>query len=145
MTEHLPVAVELADAPDPAARDAILGPLLAYNQALLGPADTRPLALLLRGADGSVTGGLWGRTSYRWLFVELLFVPADRRGQGLGAELLGLAEAEAKRRECLGAWLDTFNAAARVFYEKHGYRLFGEISDYPPGSGRHFLAKRFGP
>jgi ribosomal protein S18 acetylase RimI-like enzyme len=63
------------------------------------------------------------------------------RPQGLGTQLLESAEAEAKRRGCRGAWLDTFNAAAARFYEKQGYHPFGLINDYPPGAARDFLLK----
>ena len=37
-------------------------------------------------------GGLWGRSAYEWLFVELLFIPEELRGQGLGTTLLRQAE-----------------------------------------------------
>jgi hypothetical protein len=45
------------------------------------------------------------------------------------------------RRGCVGVWLDTFSFQARGFYEKLGYRVFGEVADYPPGHTRHFLKK----
>lgn len=136
--------VTVTDDPDPSARADIAELLLAYNVTLLGAPEIRPLAILLRSDDGSrVVGGLWGRTSFEWLFVELLFIPESLRSQGFGTRLLESAEAEAKRRGCRGAWLDTFSAAAASFYEKHGYQPFGVIADYPPGAARHFLSKRF--
>ena len=88
-------------------------------------------------------GGLWGRTSFEWLFVELLFVPENLRGQGLGAKLLEMAETEAQNRKCLGAWLDTLSTDACRFYQRQGYRLFGVIEDIPPGNTRSYLSKRF--
>ncbi len=140
MTRHL----EITDHPDPSARAEIADSLLAYNVALLGPPNIRPLVIILRSDDGSkVVGGLWGRTSFQWLFVELLFIPDALRSQGLGTQLLDNAEAEAKRRGCRGSWLDTFSAAAACFYEKQGYRPFGVIADYPLGTARHFLSKLF--
>ena len=136
-------SLEVTDAPDPSVRTAVSERLLAYNAALLGPPGTRPLAILLRAEDGSdVVGGLWGRTSYGWLFVELLFVPEGLRGQGVGAALLQAAETEAGLRSCRGIWLDTFSAAAATFYRKQGFRPFGVIPDYPPGAARQFLFKR---
>lgn len=140
----MPLVIELTDKPASSAREMIADPLLAFNVALLGRADIRPLAVLLHSEDRkSVVGGLWAPTSFRWLFVELLFVPEGFRAQLLGTKLLELAEAEARKRGCLGAWLDTFNPDARVFYEKRSYRIFGEIGNYPPGNARHFLLKRF--
>ena len=138
--------IELTEKPSASDREMAIGPLLAFNAAFLGDPNTRPLAVLLRsGLEARVVGGLWGRTSFRWLFVELLFVPEEFRAQHFGTRLLELAEAEARRRDCLGAWLDTFSPAALGFYEQRGYRRFGEIPDYPPGHARHFLLKRFAP
>jgi GNAT superfamily N-acetyltransferase len=131
----------LTDAPDPAARDALLQALLAHNVALCGPHGMRPLAALVRDDAGTVAGGLWGRTSWDWLFVELLFLPEALRGGGLGAELLRRAEEEAMRRGCVGVWLDTFSAQARGFYERQGYEVFGTLDGYPAGHGRFFLRK----
>src|SRR5919202_1725891 len=97
----------LTDAPDPSARDVIAAGLGALNTERVGPGEWRQLAVLIRNEAGTVTGGLWGVTSYGWLFTELLFVPAALRGRGLGAEILWRAEAEARSRGCRGAWLDT--------------------------------------
>jgi hypothetical protein len=53
------------------------------------------------------------------------------------------AEAEAIRRGCRGAWLDTFSFQARGFYERPGYSIFGTIENFPPGHRRFFLKKDF--
>jgi GNAT superfamily N-acetyltransferase len=136
--------IELTDTPHPDARDEIARSLLAYNEALLGPPAIRTLAVLVRSPDGAkVMGGLWGRTSFQWLFIELLFLPEALRHRHLGTELVRSAEAEAQKRGCLGSWLDTFSLSARHFYERQGYELFGEIGDYPPGNRRCFMLKRF--
>ena len=93
----------LTDAPDPSARDVIAAGLGVLNTERAGPGEWRRLAVLIRDETGAVTGGLWGVTSYGWLSTELLFVPAALRGRGLGAEILGRAEAEARSRGCRGA------------------------------------------
>jgi GNAT superfamily N-acetyltransferase len=135
--------LELTDAPDPKASEVFTQGLRAYNEGLFGPSDLRPLAVLVRShEDGEVVGGLWGRTGFRWLFVDYLYLPEVLRGRRLGEELLRLAEAEARRRGCIGAWLDTLNPRARPFYERQGYEVFGKLDDYPPGNPRWFLCKR---
>lgn len=135
----------LTDAGDPAAREAILRGLSRFNDERGGKPDFRPLAVLLRaGKEGDIVGGLWGRTAWRWLFVELLFVPEAQRGAGIGRELMRRAEAEAVERGCLGAWLDTFSFQARGFYERLGFSIFGRIDDYPPGHSRFFMRKSLG-
>jgi GNAT superfamily N-acetyltransferase len=134
-------AIRLTDVPEEATRRAVLDPLVAYNRVKTGRDDHRPLILTIEDSDGKVIGGLWGRTAYDWLFVELLFVPESVRGRGVGKDLLSRAEREAATRGCHSAWLDTFEFQARGFYERLGYTCFGELADYPAGSTRYFLKK----
>jgi GNAT superfamily N-acetyltransferase len=135
--------IEVTHTPSPAEREAILGPLAAYNESKVGRTEVLPLAVLLRDpANRRIIGGLTGRSLYDWLFVEWLAVPEGLRGQGLGSDLMGRAEAVARARRCVGVWLDTFEFQARPFYEKLGYSVFGQIDDFPRGSCRYFLQKR---
>jgi GNAT superfamily N-acetyltransferase len=124
-------------------RRAILEPLAQFNTAQAGPPGARPLCIVIAGEGGRPAGGLWGRTIYDWLAIELLVVPEALRGQGVGRALLERAEQEARARGCIGAWLDTFSFQARGFYEKLGYSLVGTIPDHPIGGARHFLMKRW--
>jgi len=137
--------IRLTDTRDDAVRGAILAPLVAYNRAKSGRDDPRPLVLTLEDSGGQVVGGLWGRTAYDWLFVELLFVPEAIRGSGIGRDLLTRAEHEAIARGCHSAWLDTFEFQARGFYERLGYTCFGELANYPAGSSRYFFKKSLSP
>lgn len=138
-----PYTIQTTDEPAPQESDMLAAPLLAYNEALLGPPNIHPVAVLIRRQDdGRVLGGLWGRTSSRWLFVELLFIPDLLRSRSLGTQLLARAEEEAKARGCHGAWLDTFSQEACRFYERRGYQVFGAIPDYPPENTRSLLSKR---
>jgi GNAT superfamily N-acetyltransferase len=140
-----PVIVSQQD-PDPAEREAILQELKQYNESKAGPSGVMPLAVLLRDPkDGRTVGGLWGRTAYGWLYVELLFVPESLRKHRLGTKLLREAEAIALARGCHGAWLDTYGFQAKGFYEKQGYEPFGVLSDYPRGTDRLFMRKRLAP
>ncbi|WP_245572932.1 GNAT family N-acetyltransferase [Lichenihabitans psoromatis] len=133
----------VTDAPTALDREAVLRPLMAHNERQTGRSDFKPLAILLRNAEGQpMDGGLTGRSFYGWLFIELLSVPEASRGQKLGTRLMQQAEAVALERGCLGIWLDTFSFQARGFYEKLGYAVFGSIEDYPPGHQRFFLQKR---
>ena len=135
---------ELSAGEDPDASAAVLRALLAFNQGFAGPADSRPLELLLRDAAGTVEGGLTGRTRYRWLFVENFFIPEHRRGNRLGARMLAAAEAEAQARGCIGAFLDTNSFQAPGFYEKQGYARFGALEDYPSvGMAKYYYRKVF--
>jgi GNAT superfamily N-acetyltransferase len=136
---------EISETGDPAIGAALLQGLFSHNRTFVGADDTRPLAVLVRDpATGAVRGGLNGRTRYRWLYVDNFFLPDELRGGGLGARLLAAAEAEARTRGCIGAYLDTNSFQAPAFYEKQGYVRFGTLADYPaPGQAKFYYAKRF--
>ena len=108
----------------------------------IGPCDIQPIAILLRGQDGAVTGGLWGRIVYGWLVVEMVFVPPALRGTGTGRRLMGLAEAEARVRRCAGIQITRLDFQAPSFYERLGFTPFGVQQDVPPGHCCHYLQKR---
>jgi GNAT superfamily N-acetyltransferase len=132
------------DTPLPEHRQAIAGLLDAYNDERSGiPDPVAPLALLLRnpGSD-AIIGGLWGVSYWRWLFVDLLFVPEAHRGQGPGTALLQQAEDKARERGCIGVWLLSFSFQAPQFYRRHGYTAFGSIEAYPPGHSCTYFVKR---
>jgi predicted N-acetyltransferase YhbS len=134
--------IEQSQNPTDEEREAILTPLRAYNAAQAGPGNPQPLALLVRDDNGEILGGLYGRFFYQWLFIELLSVPEQARGQGLGSKLMQMAEDLARKKECVGIWLDTFDFQAPDVYKRLGYSELGQIADYPPGHKRHFFQKR---
>ena len=55
--------------------------------------------------------------------------------------MVGLAEAEALRRGCRAGVLYTISFQAPEFYERLGWRIFGEIACDPPGTRRIYLTK----
>ncbi|MBL0798772.1 MULTISPECIES: GNAT family N-acetyltransferase [Pseudomonas] len=134
--------IELSQDPTEEQRAAILAPLRAHNIAKAGPSLYEPVALLVRDDNDAILGGLYGHTFYRWLFIELLAVPEEGRGQGIGSKLMNMVEEFARGKDCVGIWLDTFDFQAPGFYKKLGYTECGEIVDYPLGHKRHFFQKR---
>ena len=134
----------LTDAPDAAALAAIDDGLRAFNREAAGHVDHRPLAVLLADpATGETIGGLSGRTSLGVLFIDLVFVPEALRGRDTGTRMVELAEAEARRRGCRAGVLYTLSFQAPGFYERLGWRAFGEIPSDPPGTSRLFMTKEF--
>lgn len=138
-TEPLQVSVE----PAPAVEDvrAVRQGLDQFNLHHAGEDGYRPLYAFVRDASGAIHGGLLGETYWGWLHVSILWLEADARGRGYGSQLLAAAEAEAKRRGCRHAHLDTLSFQALPFYEARGYTLFGTLDDLPPGHQRFFLQK----
>ena len=138
----MPIEIEILQEPSDADREAILRPLLAYNQANGGPSNYEAVAIMLRDTIGRESlGGLWGRLYYNWLFVELLFVPDNLRGLDFGSRLLAQAEEFARQKKCAGIWLDTHSFQAPAFYLKRGYETFGTLNDYPKGQKHFFFRK----
>jgi ribosomal protein S18 acetylase RimI-like enzyme len=92
--------------------------------------------------DGQMAGGLVADTNWNWLHISVLAVDVEHRGRGHGTALMRCAEAIARERGCVGAWVDTFSFQAPVFYERLGYRRFGELSSYPDEHSRIFFSRR---
>ena len=120
---------------------AILAGLKAYNAERFGPSDWRGLVISLRDDDDNIIGGLSGHTARGWLYTSLLFIPEEMRGKGLGPKLLDLAEKEALKRGCRGAYIDTMNTDALRLYQKCGYVVFGQIEDFGNANTMTYLKK----
>jgi ribosomal protein S18 acetylase RimI-like enzyme len=95
----------------------------------------------LRGADDEVLGGLLGGIWGGWLHIKFVWVAPPARGRGHASSMVGLAEAYARKRGCHGVHLETFSFQARPLYERLGYKVFGQIDDYPLGHTQFFLKK----
>lgn len=126
-----PDAVELAQIGDNLAR---------FNDSDVGPAERQTIAVFVH-ADEALVAGLSGYTAWGWLYVQWLWIAETQRGQGLAGRMLSEAEAEACRRGCHGAYIDTFNPQALRVYQKAGYTVFGTLDDFPHGRSRSFLSK----
>jgi GNAT superfamily N-acetyltransferase len=137
-----PVPMFVTDVPTPSDLAVVSDSLDEFNVEQTGTRDQRPLAVLVRDPDTRrVVGGLTGRTSLGLLFVDLLYLPPRLRGGGLGRDVLRRAEAEARDRGCRTGVLYTISFQAPGFYERQGWRVFGEIPCDPPGTSRIFMTK----
>ena len=112
-----------------------------YNKKQAGDNKFQHLCFVLEAPDETIVGGLVGETYWEWFFVDLLWVEEELRGRGYGYQLLMKAEEEARRRGAKSAYLDTFSFQAPDFYQRQGYRVFGDLKDFPPGYERYFMMK----
>ncbi len=135
--DHPCLVTEAAESAEVAAR---LGDEIA---ARFGPRQEAPLSVVLRDGAGALIGGLNSVTHWRWLYIRHLWVAPPWRGQGLAKNLVQAAEREARAREAIGAYIDTFDAGVAGFYERLGFERIGEIADFPAGGRRIYLSKRF--
>ena len=137
-------ALQFSVTETPTAEDlaVIGGRLIAFNEADVGPANRRLLAVVVRDDAGSIVAGVSGYTAWGWLYVQWLWVAEEQRGAGLAGRMLAAAETDAKARGCHGAYIDTFSPVALKTYQRAGYLPFGALEDFPPGRTRTFLQKR---
>jgi GNAT superfamily N-acetyltransferase len=134
-------AITVSESIEEAVRARLGAGLDAALPAEVAPFRPRPLAVLFHDASGRLVGGLIGRSFWGWLVVELLWVDQASRGAGHGRRLLASAEAEARRRGCHHARVDTYSFQAPGFYEKCGYERFATMDDCPIGHQRYFYAR----
>jgi ribosomal protein S18 acetylase RimI-like enzyme len=123
---------------------AIRKGLIAFNEAHAGAQSLRQYALLVRDDHSNVLGGLIADEHWGWLYIGWLWLPEDLRGRGLGRRLLLEAESISVANGCRNAYLSTFEFQAMPFYQRHGYKVWGTLDDYPAGSGfsRYYLRKQ---
>lgn len=80
-------------------------------------------------------------------YVRTLCAAPDYRGRGVGTALLAFAEGRVFRdHPNVFICVSDFNPAARRLYERLGYRLVGELTDYVvAGHSELLLRKTRGP
>ena len=130
------------DKPDESVWEAVGGGIRNYNTQQAGDNKHQSVCFVVHAPDREIVGGVIGETYWNWLYINLLWVKDELRGHGYGQRLLTMAEAEARQRGAQHAYLDTFSFQAPGFYKKHGYQVFGELQDFPPGHQRYFLTKQ---
>ena len=136
------VTVHKAPANSKAFRKRLFSGLGRYNRELGGVDHWKPVAFEARSPSGKPVGGLFGNTYWGWLYISVLWIHGKYRAQKVGTELLRMAEAEALRRKCKYAHLDSFTFQAPGFYKKLGYKEFGRLDGLPQGHSRIFLYKK---
>lgn len=143
--EDTPTRIRRARIDDGDALVALQREFYVEDRILHAPANARALRRLLRTP---AAGGIWvietmdGRRRKlegyivltigyslerggRDAFIDELFVRAERRGRGLGAQAVAIAEAGARRRGVRAVHLevDHTNERARRLYERVGFSL----------------------
>jgi GNAT superfamily N-acetyltransferase len=137
------IKLTITDGLAPTEEAAVLDLLKAHNLAAFGESNRRELTIPLYGEGGGINGGLVGYTGRGWLYVAMLYIPEQQRGQGLAARMLDVAEEEARARGCIGAYIDTMNPQALRLYLRQGYREIGSLKGLAGGHAVTWLEKRF--
>lgn len=113
---------------------------MAFNTAKAGDGRWHQVTVSVRESD-AILGGAIARFFHGWIYVDLLWINEHLRGRDIGKQVMDELEAHARSLGALGVHLTTYSWQARPFYEKRGYRVFGEISPYPEGHACYWLSK----
>jgi GNAT superfamily N-acetyltransferase len=139
---HEELSIVHIDNPEEFAWGIIGEGVSTYNKQQAGDNNFQRFCFVLQGSDDEILGGVIAEAYWEWLFIDLLWVKTELRGRGYGHLLLETVEKEAQEYGAKNAYLDTFSFQAPTFYEQHGYQVFGELQDFPPGHKRFFMRKR---
>lgn len=142
--EDMDIKLEHADDSDGVIQSRLLQLLIDDNTRKVGVKQVDRSIICIRdpGSD-EVRGGIWTEILFDWMYIEILFVPEELRGKGIGSRLVRQVEDIAVEKGCVGVWLETFEFQAPEFYQRLGYEVFASLEDYPRQSRRFFLHKRF--
>jgi ribosomal protein S18 acetylase RimI-like enzyme len=116
--------------------------LRAFNEAITGISDAKPLHARIRNASGAIIAAVSGHSWGGCCEIMQLWVREDERGRGHGRALMRAVEGEAGRRRCSQITVATHSFQAPHFYEKLGYQPVGAVVDYPKGHAKLHYVKR---
>lgn len=119
--------------------------IVAFNKSKVSPAQAETIITknYVIKDNSKVIAGINAIIYHQALYVDVLFVTPEYRGQDLGSQLLNKVENEAKAIGATLAHLATFDFQAKDFYLKHGYEIFGILDGCPKvGHKSYYLKKK---
>jgi GNAT superfamily N-acetyltransferase len=131
---------EITDSPSKLDEDLVGEGVLRHGRSLAVDGDARTLACFVRKDEKLVGGGL-GRTEYGRLFITLVWVVEELRGQGIGTGIMLRMEQEALARKCRDALIETLLERNVRLYERLGYKSLARIERYVGMFSRHIMLK----
>ncbi|UCM85850.1 MAG: GNAT family N-acetyltransferase [Rickettsia endosymbiont of Culicoides impunctatus] len=91
--------------------------------------------------DKNFVAGVDGKIFYGCLYVDMLWVSENFRGQNYGTLLMAKVEDVARERNCKFMTVCTTDWQAKPFYEKLGFKLEFVRSGYDKDSEVYYLRK----
>lgn len=93
-----------------------------------------PAAVLLKAElDGRLAGCVYLENQGSYLYLSMLAVAPEVQAHGVGRQLLGAAEAHARRVGCASIQMSVLAQRAELlaWYERQGYRRTGASEPFP--------------
>lgn len=133
--------IKVGHTQDPKTEEYIIQRLWQHN-GRFADINMKTLNVILYDDQQNIQGGLLAHTWCGTLDIHYLWIDDVWRLLGTGRQLMQAAEDEARNRGCHMSVVDTLSFQARGFYEKLGYRVYGEQEGYAQRYARYYLAKR---
>ena len=112
-----------------------------YHKEVRNKGSIQPINIIVSDDQEKWVGGINADLYWDWVEINHFWFDEAVRGKGLGGVLLEKVEQIALEKGAKKALLTTFEFQARSFYELKGYKVVGEIKDYPPGSSYYTMVK----
>jgi GNAT superfamily N-acetyltransferase len=137
--------IEVTDNPNKNDLEVLSKGIQSFNQQYMPDEvvfepDTK-FAAFAKDENGKVLGGIRAIGFWNYCILELLWLSVETRGKGLGNKLMDAAENFAKEKGYQYIRAETLSFQAKPFYEKRGYKVFGELPDYPKGHTTYCLVR----
>ncbi|BBN82351.1 N-acetyltransferase [Pseudoalteromonas sp. A25] len=138
--------IELSTSPSQAQLNAISQGIANFNAKYLSNENAHNTGLqcviTVQDENNKIIGGLQACVIWSYCILELLWLDDEIRGRGIGTKLMLQLEAFAKKHDLYQIRTETLDFQAKPFYEKLGYRVYGELENTPPGHISYFLVKQ---
>jgi GNAT superfamily N-acetyltransferase len=116
--------------------------MLSYHAKQGHPRTSEIINIFLKDESKKVHGGIIVTVLWNGMEINSLWVEETLRGQGWGKKLMEAAENEGRLRGCTIIYTNTFTWQAPEFYEKLGYKPYGKLDNFPPGSTLTYYYKK---
>ena len=116
--------------------------LKVYNESIVGEYEEKEIASFVKDNQGNIVGGIYGKITVGWLYIDWLWINDKLQHKGIGSKLLKLMEDYAISKNIAYSHLETTSFQALDFYQNNGYEIFGELNNKPPGHISYFLQKQ---
>jgi GNAT superfamily N-acetyltransferase len=138
------ISIAVEHSPNQETKSAIQTGLFEANVQSTGDGNFDLVFVCARDSNSKVIGGVVGEAYWGWVNFTTVWVHPEHRRKGLASRMLKVAESEAAQMGYTHAYLDTFSFQSPDLYLRSGYKVFGQLDNFPAGSKRVFMHKIIG-